>query len=212
MDSQVQKRGGPAKRLTRKGEATRARIVDGAAAEFRRRGVADTTLDHVIERTETGKGQLFHYFPGGREELLIAVAEREAARVLTDQEPHLGRLATRADWEAWRAAVVDRYRRQGDECPLSMLVSQIGRSSPAGRTVTTALLRDWEAELTAGVRRTQASGGIDATHDPDRTAAAIVAAIQGGVVVLLATGEIGHLEAALDLVLAHLFGPTTDAA
>jgi AcrR family transcriptional regulator len=212
MDSQVQKRGNPARRLTRKGEATRARIVDGAAAEFRRRGVADTTLDHVIELTETGKGQLFHYFPGGREELLIAVAEREAARVLTDQEPHLGRLATRADWEAWRAAVVDRYRRQGDECPLSMLVSQIGRNSPAGRAVTAALLRDWEAELAAGLRRTQESGEIDATHDPDRTAAAIVAAIQGGVVVLLATGEIGHLEAALDLVLAHLFEPATAAA
>jgi AcrR family transcriptional regulator len=206
MDSQVQNRTAPAKRLTRKGEATRRRIVDGAAAEFRRRGVADTTLDHVIERTKTGKGQLFHYFPGGREELLIAVAEREAERVLADQEPHLGRLATRADWEAWRKAVIARYRRQGDECPLSMLVSQIGRDSPASRAVTTALLRDWEAELAEGVRRTQAAGEIAAALDPERTAAALVAAIQGGVVILLATGEIGHLEAALDLALSHLFG------
>jgi AcrR family transcriptional regulator len=211
MDSQVQKRARPAKRLTRKGEATRARIVDGAAAEFRRRGVADTTLDHVIERTETGKGQLFHYFPGGREELLIAVAEHEAARVLTDQQPHLSRLATRADWEAWRDAVVARYRRQGDECPLSMLVSQIGRNSPAARAVTATLLRDWEAELAAGIRRSQAADEIAATDDPDRTAAAIVAAIQGGVVVLLATGEIDHLEAALDLVLTHLLGPAAPA-
>jgi AcrR family transcriptional regulator len=212
MDSQVQKRARPAKRLTRKGEATRARIVEGAAAEFRRRGVADTTLDHVIERTETGKGQLFHYFPGGREGLLIAVAEHEAARVLTDQQPHLSRLATRADWEAWRDVVVARYRRQGDECPLSMLVSQIGRNSPAARAVTATLLRDWEAELAAGIRRSQEAGEIAATDDPDRTAAATVAAIQGGVVVLLATGEIDHLEAALDLVLGHLLGPATPAA
>jgi len=212
MDSQVQKRPGPAKRLTRKGEATRARIVDGAAAEFRRRGVADTTLDHVIERTETGKGQLFHYFPGGREELLVAVAEHEAERVLTDQQPHLSRLAARADWEAWREAVVARYRRQGDECPLSMLVSQIGRNSPAARAVTATLLRDWEAELAAGIRRSHESGALAAGHDPDRGAAALVAAIQGGVVILLATGEIDHLEAALDLVLAHLLGPATPAA
>jgi AcrR family transcriptional regulator len=204
MDSQVQKPRRPARRLTRKGEATRRRLVDGAAAEFRRRGVADTTLDHVIERTGTGKGQLFHYFPGGREELLIAVAEREAERVLSDQEPHLGRLATRGDWKAWREAVVARYRRQGDECPLSMLVSQIGRSSPASRAVTTALLRDWEVELAAGIRRTQAAGEMAPGHDPDRTAAALVAAIQGGVVVLLSTGEIGHLEAALDLALEYL--------
>lgn len=204
MDSQVQNWRGPAKRLTRKGEATRRRIVDGAAAEFRRRGVAETTLDHVIDRTATGKGQLFHYFPGGREELLVAVAEREAERVLTDQQPHLGRLATRTDWEAWREAVVARYRRQGDECPLSMLVSQIGRNSPASREVTAALLGDWQRELAAGIQRSQAAGEMDAAHDPDRTAAALVAAIQGGVVVLLSTGDIGHLEAALDLVLAHL--------
>jgi hypothetical protein len=134
----------------------------------------------------------------------IAVAEREAERVLSDQEPQLGRLANRGDWKAWREAVIARYRRQGDECPLSMLVSQIGRSSPASRAVTTSLLRDWEVELAAGIRRTQATGEMAPGHDPDRTAAALLAAIQGGVVVLLSTGEIGHLEAALDLALAHL--------
>jgi AcrR family transcriptional regulator len=204
MDSQVQNRRTPAKRLTRKGEATRARIVAGAAAEFRRRGVADTTLDHVIERTGTGKGQLFHYFPGGREELLVAVAEHEAERVISDQEPHLGRLAGRGDWEAWRDAVVARYRRQGEECPLSMLISQIGKGSPAGRAVTTTLLREWQDELAAGIRRTQERGEIGPSHDPERSAAAIVAAIQGGVLVLLSTGEIDNLEAALDFVLAAL--------
>jgi AcrR family transcriptional regulator len=204
MDSQVQNRRTPARRLTRKGEATRARIVAGAAAEFRRRGVADTTLDHVIERTGTGKGQLFHYFPGGREELLVAVAEHEAERVISDQEPHLGRLAGRGDWEAWRDAVVARYRRQGEECPLSMLISQIGKGSPAGRAVTTTLLREWQDELAAGIRRTQERGEIGPSHDPERSAAAIVAAIQGGVLVLLSTGEIDNLEAALDFVLAAL--------
>jgi AcrR family transcriptional regulator len=198
--------------LTRKGVLTRARIVAAAASAVRELGVDEARLEDVMFRTGVSKGQLFHYFPGGREELLIAVAEHEAARVLTDQQPHLSRLATRADWEAWRDVVVARYRRQGDECPLSMLVSQIGRNSPAARAVTATLLRDWEAELAAGIRRSQEAGEIAATDDPDRTAAAIVAAIQGGVVVLLATGEIDHLEAALDLVLAHLLGPATPAA
>jgi hypothetical protein len=137
---------------------------------------------------------------------LIAVAEYEAERVISDQEPYLGRLASRADWEAWREAVILRYREQGDECPLSMLVAQIGRDSPAAQAVTANLLRKWETELAAGIRRTQESGEVASTHDPERTAKSIVAAIQGGVVVLLATAEIEHLEAALDLMLAHLFG------
>lgn len=192
------------KELTAKGQATRRRILEGAAAEFRRRGVAQTTLDHVAERTATSKGQLFHYFPDGREQLLLEVAELEAACVLEDQQPHLGRLDSWDAWDAWRDLVLARYRRQGDECALSMLIGQIGRSSPAAQALTGRLLRDWQGQLAAGIRRMQAGGLIAGSHDPERTAAAFVAAIQGGVVVLLTTGDIGVLESGLDVVLAHL--------
>lgn len=50
----------------------------------------------------------------------------------------------------------------------------------------------------------QAAGNISPAVDPDRAAAACVAGIQGGVVILLATGDIGHLKAALELFLGHL--------
>ncbi len=195
-------------RLTSKGRATRQRIIESAAAEFRVRGVADTTLDHIVERSSTSKGQLFHYFPQGREELLLAVAQHEAERVLAEQQPHLGRLTTWPEWQAWRDAVVARYRRQGDRCALSTLISQIGRSSPAAKAVTGELLRRWEEHLSVGVRAMQTSGLVDAGLDPQRTAGAIVAAIQGGVVIMLATGSSDHLEAAIDLVLDHLRGGT----
>ena len=41
--------------LTRKGLATRQRIVAGAAELFRARGVAGTSLDDVCEATSTSK-------------------------------------------------------------------------------------------------------------------------------------------------------------
>ena len=47
--------------LTARGRATRQRLVEGAAAEFRRRGVAATTLDDVLAATRTSKGQLFQH-------------------------------------------------------------------------------------------------------------------------------------------------------
>lgn len=126
MDLQVQT-------LTRKGAATRQRIIEGAAAEIRDRGVALTTLDDIRARTHTSKSQLFHYFPDGKEQLLLAVAEHEAEQVLADQQPHLGALNSWAAWQRWRDAVVDRYRRQGQSCPLSMLMSEIGRSTPGAQ-------------------------------------------------------------------------------
>jgi hypothetical protein len=41
---------------------------------------------------------------------------------------------------------------------------------------------------------------------PDRAAAALLAGIQGGVVIMLATGGISHLEVALDQGIAALRG------
>jgi AcrR family transcriptional regulator len=197
MDLQVQT-------LTKKGAATRQRIVEGAAAEIRARGVALTTLDDIRARTHTSKSQLFHYFPDGKEQLLLAVAEHEAEQVLADQQPHLGALNSWAAWQRWRDAVVDRYRRQGQSCPLSMLMSEIGRSTPGAQAVTATLMQRWHDEITAGVRSMQDQGKVAGGVDAERSAAALLAGIQGGVGILLATGDIGYLEAALDLGIGSL--------
>ena len=162
-----------------------------------------TTLDDVLARTGTSKSQLFHYFPQGKDQLLLAVAEQEAARVLSDQQPHLSELTSWAAWQRWREAVVDRYRKQGQQCPLSTVMSEIGRT-PGARAVTATLIAQWRGEIEAGVRAMQAQGKVAASVDPARAAAALLAGIQGGVSVLLNTGDIGYLEAALDVGIESL--------
>jgi AcrR family transcriptional regulator len=193
---------GPA--LTAKGRATRARIVDGAAAVLREAGVELTTLDDVMARTHTSKSQLFHYFPAGKDELLLAVARYEAGRVLEDQEPYLGDLDTWEAWERWRDATVRRYEEQGDQCPLGALTLHLGRSTPGARAVVVSLLRQWQAALAVGVRALQEAGRLPASIDADERAAALLAAVQGGVGILLATGEAYHLRAALHQGVADL--------
>ncbi|MEU1880792.1 TetR/AcrR family transcriptional regulator [Streptosporangium sp. NPDC020072] len=190
--------------LTRKGAATRRRILDGAAAHIREFGVAATTLDDVLARTATSKSQLFHYFPGGREELLLAVARLEADRVLEDQRPQLGDLTSWPAWWSWRDTVVERYRRQGGLCPLNAVTSHLGEGTPGARAVVTGLMGRWQAELAAGVRHMQGAGEIDPAVDPDRAAAALLACVQGGVLIQMSTGETTHLEAALDMGIASL--------
>ena len=69
--------------LTAKGAATRGRIVSGAADLIRSDGI-DVTLDDIRAHTRTSKSQIFHYFPGGREDLLLAVAQHEAHRVIEE--------------------------------------------------------------------------------------------------------------------------------
>ncbi|MEU0497805.1 TetR/AcrR family transcriptional regulator [Mycobacterium sp. NPDC006124] len=191
------------RRLTPKGRATRQRIVDGAAAEIRVRGAVATTLEDVMARTETSKSQLFHYFPDGKEQLLLAVAEQEAALVISDQQPHLGALTSWAAWQRWRDTVVDRYRRQGQLCPLSTVMSEIGRT-PGAQAVTTTLIDRWRSDIEVGVRAMQAQGKVDAGIDASRAAAALLAGIQGGVLMLMSTGDLQYLEAALDVGIGTL--------
>lgn len=190
--------------LTPKGEATRHRIIEAAAAEMREHGVVVTTLDDVRNRAHVSKGQLFHYFPAGKEELLLAVAEFEAGRVLDDQQPQLGNLTTWAAWTEWRDIVVARYRAQGMDCPLSALISQVGRSTPGARAVVSELMSQWEALVRAGIEELQSTGEADADLDAGQVAAALIAGIQGGVGMLMTTGSTHHLEAAIDLVLDRL--------
>jgi AcrR family transcriptional regulator len=191
MDLQVQK-------LTRKGAATRRRIIEGAAEEIRANGVVVTTLDHILTRTRTSKSQLFHYFPGGRDDLLLAVAQHEADLVLAEQQPYLGELTSWAAWQRWRDAVVERYRRQARCCPIPVLISELGRSSPHTQAVTARLIRQWRDHITTGIRCLQDQGKIDHRVDANRSAAALLAGIQGGAGILFATGDASFLEAAMD--------------
>jgi AcrR family transcriptional regulator len=48
-------------------------MLDAARSVFAEKGYADATLDEIADRAEFGKGTLYNYFEGGKEELLFAV-------------------------------------------------------------------------------------------------------------------------------------------
>lgn len=48
-------------------------MLDAARAVFAEKGYADATLDEVAARAEFGKGTLYNYFEGGKEEILFAI-------------------------------------------------------------------------------------------------------------------------------------------
>ena len=53
-------------------------------------------------------------------------------------------------WQAWRNAVVERYREQGRQCPLSTLLSELGRADPVTESIVTELLEAWLARIATG--------------------------------------------------------------
>jgi AcrR family transcriptional regulator len=187
--------------LTAKGAATRQRIVDGAATLIRGSGPAATSLDDIMAATSTSKSQLFHYFPDGRDELFRAVARHEASQVIAAQQPYLSDLTSWRKWQAWRRAVIAHYTELGSRCPLGALTSQLGKSSPQTREIVSDLYDEWETLLRTGAQAMADRGELAPDVSAAQTARGILAAIQGGVVMLQSTGRVDYLDAGVKLAL-----------
>ena len=50
-------------------------LVRTAMRLFRRQGYASTGLNQILAESAAPKGSLYHYFPGGKEELAVAAVE-----------------------------------------------------------------------------------------------------------------------------------------
>jgi AcrR family transcriptional regulator len=192
--------------LTTKGAATRRRIVENAADQVLARGVGGTSLDDVGAATRTSKSQLFHYFPGGKHELVRAIAQCQGERVLAAQRPAIDDLASWASWAQWRDAVVTYYASTDGVtgCPIGALTNEAAPLDPVLAAALSAYFQRWAGLLAEGVRRLRARGLVDDRADPEQLATELLAAVQGGLLLSRAEGTLRPLEQALDGVLAHL--------
>ncbi|MCW2979655.1 MAG: TetR family transcriptional regulator [Solirubrobacterales bacterium] len=194
-----------APQLTARGAATRARIVESAAEQVLAGGVGGTSLDDIRADTETSKSQLFHYFPGGKSELVGAIASFQADRVLAAQEPYLSRLATWDDWQEWRDAVLAHYGSQPHwGCPIGALANELIGTDPERAAEVTAHMERWRGLLEAGVTRLRDAGELSPNADPRALSLAVFASLQGGLLLTATAESIEPLEAALDGALSML--------
>jgi AcrR family transcriptional regulator len=191
--------------VTEKGRLVRERIVEATARQILDAGIGGTTLDSVRAATLTSKSQLFHYFPGGKAELVREVARWEAEQLAAAQEPHIHDLGSWESWRAWRAAIEHYYFELGRwACPIGTLATEAatGDDELAGRI--SDVMTDWRDALAAGVARMQQAGAMRTGTDPQRMAAAVLAAIQGGLLLAQIERASWPLEAAVDTVFAGL--------
>lgn len=199
------------KRITDRGRATRQRIIEATGEQILASGIGGTTLDTVRAATLTSKSQLFHYFPGGKSELVREVAAWEGSQLLAAQEPHLHDLGTWESWTAWREALVDYYLGLGRwACPIGSMATQAAMTDPDLERVIAESMDSWRDALASGVVKMQAAGHVHPSADPVRIAIVILAAIQGGLVMSQPLRAAWPLEAALDSALDPLHKAATD--
>src|SRR5258708_23493104 len=140
--------------LPPRGAATGARIVAAAADLVLARGVGGTSLNDIRAGTGRSKSQLFHYFPGGKSDLVRALADFQSERVLDAQRPFLDTLDTWAAWDAWRDAVVAYYSSQPSwGCPIGAMTSELIGSEPMLAAEVPGPMDRWRGYLQAVLPR-----------------------------------------------------------
>jgi AcrR family transcriptional regulator len=190
-------------RLTSKGQATRSRIVAAAAQLMYERGVTEATLEDVRAAAGVSGSQIYHYF-ADKQALLLAVIEHQTEAVLELQSPLFDRLDSVRGLRAWRDAMVEFQRRlqcRGG-CPIGSIGSEVAETNPEARLAVASGFLRWEGAIRAGLSAMHERGELEG--DPDDLALAVLAALQGGLMLTQIQRTVRPLEVALDAALDHV--------
>src|SRR5689334_8454311 len=198
----------PGEPRTGRGRASRERIVERAAELFAEQGVAATSLDEVLAAAGAGKSQLYHYFRG-RDELVAAAVGLRCAQVLAGLTQALDTIGSLAELEQALAGFADGYEQMGlPGCPIGSLAGEVAERNEGARLQTAAAFDAWEQLFAGALERMRERGELRADASSAVLATALLASIEGGMVLSQARKDPAPLriavEAALGQVRTHL--------
>ena len=194
-------------KLTAKGRATKERIVRVASELMLERGVARTTIEDIQDAANVSTSQMYHYF-GDKEDLVAAVIDLQSSQVLGRQQLALFPLDSIAALVRWRNAVVDVMRGRGcmGGCPIGSLANELSDTDPLARARLARAFAQWEDMIREGLAAIVERGELPSGSDVDRLAMAVLAGVQGGLLLSQLRRDTQPLEAALDTMIEHLRG------
>ncbi len=131
---------------------TRTRIQEAAAVLFRRHGYSGTGLKRIAAESAAPFGSIYHFFPGGKEQLAAHTIRTSGPQymqmvlALLDSVPDpLESLAN-----AFRVAAEDLAATgYADACPIATVALEVASSNETLRVATAEVFDEWVAGCAA---------------------------------------------------------------
>lgn len=193
---------------------TRDRLVDAGAELMRRQGYGATGVKQIVTMASAPFGSLYHFFPGGKEQLGAEAVRRSGALygelvpLFFDTAPDL-LTATRSFFDG--AAEHLRDTDWADACPIATVALEVSSTSEPLRQACAEVFEGWIELLGLRFR----AGGIDSQRARE-LALTLVALLEGGFVLgralrsaqpVLSSGDAAVAEVAR--ALAEVAAPTS---
>ena len=193
------------KARSEKGEKTRLRIIRAAGDLFHAQGVAATSPDQVIEASETGKGQFYHYFKS-KEGLVHAVLENYVDEIRAGNNPAYFEIKAWKDLERWFLVHLELQKRfdMTRGCPFGTIGNGITEKDELVRQDLNLIFEIMKGNLAAFFIREKAVGRMSREADQDQLADFCIAAVQGAMLMGKVKRSSDTVESSIRAALAHI--------
>lgn len=202
------------RRLTRKGRATKQRIISTAAELITGYGVGGTSIEDVRRAAEVSGSQMTHYFDDKRSLVRAVIALQADTVIELHRLPVLGELDSFEALDLWAELNIARQKRTACRggCGFGSLAGQLAEQDADTRSELASGFQRWEGLFRHGLRLMKRRGDLRADANTDELATCLLAALQGGTLLAQTMRDIKPLETALKGVVAHVRSFATDEA
>jgi TetR/AcrR family transcriptional regulator, transcriptional repressor for nem operon len=191
--------------LYRMAQSTRTRMIEAAIDLFHVHGVNATSVDQILARSGTGKGQFTHYFKN-KEGLVQAAIQFLDEVIRNEQAPTGYHVRTWREFDDWFQRYIDfqkatQYERS---CPLTTIGNDLSNEQEQPRRDIRNFLQWSRGQLARFFAERRAAGELVAAADPDQLADLCLSVMQGGMLLTKVNRESDIFENAATQVRAYV--------
>ena len=126
-------------------ESTKDRIVGASAELFRRQGYAGTGVKQIVAEANAPFGSLYHFFPGGKEELGAETIRWSGALYLQLIDAFFDPKDIVGSVERFFAGAAETVRETdyADACPIATVAGEVASTSEPLRQATADVFESW---------------------------------------------------------------------
>jgi len=163
-----------------RGAETRLRMIRAAADLFHKQGVRATSPDDVIEASNTGKSQFYHYFKN-KEGLVHEVLQTHLEAIRTGTAPLKYEIESWEDLDRWFLAHLEMQKRfhMMRGCPFGTIGNELTENDELIRQDLSLIFEVVKNKLAAFFIREKADGVIPPCTDEEALADFCIAVVQG---------------------------------
>lgn len=182
----------------------RSRLLAAALDLFHAQGVPATSVEQILQASDTGKSQLYHYF-GSKDGLVQAVVEEFVLRWRRGELPGRGPLRTVEDLEQWFRTFVEFQRTTGAtrHCPMATIAAGLDGDQEATRLRIAELFAHARGVLERLFVALRDQGELTDDCDPRALADFCYAVMQGGLITSRIHRDVRPFENAVAHTMRH---------